>query len=49
MRSDVESILIAAMPTANRAEPKLNKAKVPTEICNMMRKIRRSAANPSGK
>jgi len=46
MRNEVEGILIAAMPTANRAEPKLEKAKVPPDILKVMRSIRRHAANP---
>jgi hypothetical protein len=39
--SDVlEAILIAAMPTANSAEPKLNKETLPREVIALMKNIR---------
>ena len=45
-RNEVEGILISAMPTANSAQPKLTKEKLPKEVINMVRKIRRDRANP---
>jgi len=36
----LEAILIAAMPTANSAEPKLNKETLPREVIALMRNIR---------
>ena len=48
LRNEVEGILIAAMPTANSATPKLpNKAKYPPVVRQMVREIRRSRANPA--
>lgn len=46
MRDEVEGILIAAMPTANSAKPKLNRAKFPSAVSQMVRRIRKSRANP---
>jgi hypothetical protein len=45
-RNEVEGILISAMPTANSAQPKLPKEKLPKEVIDMVRKIRRDRANP---
>ena len=36
----LEAILIAAMPTANSAKPKLNKERLPKEVAAFMRRIR---------
>ncbi len=43
---DIEAILIAAMPTANSAKPRMEKEKIPPDVVTMMRAIRRSRANP---
>jgi len=45
-RNEVEGILISAMPTANSAQPKLPKEKLPHEVIKMVRKIRNDRANP---
>ena len=39
-RDELEAILIAAMPTANSAKPKLNKLNMPSDVVALMRKIR---------
>lgn len=46
MRNEVEGILIAAMPTANSAKPKLQRAKFPRVVSQMVRRIRKYQANP---
>jgi hypothetical protein len=46
MRDEVEGILIAAMPTANSAKPKLKRATFPRVVSQMVRRIRKHAANP---
>jgi predicted GIY-YIG superfamily endonuclease len=43
-RDEIEAILIAAMPTANSAKPKLEKQNLPKEVCAMIREIRRRKA-----
>jgi hypothetical protein len=45
-RDEVEGNLIAAMPTANSAKPRLKRAKFPRAVSQMVRKIRRYQANP---
>jgi hypothetical protein len=45
-RDEIEGILIAAMPTANSARPKLPREQLGKEITTMLREIRRSQANP---
>jgi len=45
-RDEIEGILIAAMPTANSAKPRLKKAKFPAAVKKMARAIRKSHANP---
>ena len=45
-RDEVEGILIAAMPTANSAEPRLSREDLPIEITKMIREIRFAQANP---
>ena len=45
-RNEVEGILISAMPTANSAQPKLPKEKLPKEVIAMVGKIRKNRANP---
>ena len=40
-RSEIEGILIAAMPTANSAKPRLQRERLPAEVSQMMRDIRR--------
>ena len=37
---ELEAILIAAMPTANSAKPKLNKERMPREVVAFMKRIR---------
>jgi hypothetical protein len=46
LRDEVEGILIAAMPTANSAKPKLKRAKYPLVVSRMVRRIRKYQANP---
>ena len=46
MRDEIEGILIAAMPTANSAKPKLKRAKFPLVVSRMVRRIRKYQANP---
>lgn len=46
MRDEVEGILIAAMPTANSAKPKLKRAKYPLVVSQMVRRMRKQMANP---
>jgi hypothetical protein len=48
-RDEVEGILIAAMPTANSAKPRLKRAKFPQVVSQMVRRIRRYQANPLSK
>lgn len=43
---EVEAILIAAMPTANSAKPKMKRQQLPPNAVRMIRDIRRSRANP---
>ena len=38
-RDELEGILIAAMPTANSARPRLPKEKMPTEVGGLLREI----------
>jgi len=45
-RNEIEGILIAAMPTANSARPKLPREQLGKEITTMLHEIRRSHANP---
>jgi hypothetical protein len=46
LRNQVEGILIAAMPTANGAKPRLKRAKVPDLVSRMSRDIYEHQANP---
>jgi hypothetical protein len=46
-RDEIEGILIAAMPTANSAQPRLEREKFPPAVISMVRKLRRDRANPS--
>ena len=47
-RSEIEGLLIAAMPTAaNRMEPKLPREKFPDSVKKMVKKIRRYHADPA--
>jgi hypothetical protein len=46
-RTEVEGILISAMPTANSAQPKLPRERLPKEAIGMIRKIRKGRANPA--
>jgi hypothetical protein len=41
-RNEIEGILIAAMPTANSAKPKMKREALPKEVVKMMRLTRRS-------
>lgn len=45
-RDQIEGILIAAMPTANSAKPKLARHPFPKPVRDMAHKIRRHLANP---
>ena len=45
-RSEIEGLLIAAMPTANSMKPKLPRENFPPEVREMVRKIRRHYADP---
>ena len=45
-RNEIEGILIAAMPTANSARPKLPREQLDGKITTMLREIRSSQANP---
>jgi hypothetical protein len=38
-RDELEAILIAAMPTANSARPKLQKEKMPNEVAQLLHEI----------
>jgi len=46
LRNQVEGILIAAMPTANGAKPRLQRAKMPDVVSRMSRDIYKHQANP---
>lgn len=39
-RHELEAVLIADMPTANSAKPKLNKIKKPPEVRKLMKQMR---------
>ncbi len=41
LRRELEGILIATMPTANSAEPKLRKEAMPAEVAKLMQLLRR--------
>lgn len=45
-RDEIEGILIAAMPTANSAKPRIKRAKMPKSVVQMAANIRRAYANP---
>jgi len=47
LRNQVEGILIAAMPTANGAKPRLKRAKIPDAVSKMTRSIYEHQANPN--
>jgi len=40
LRDELEAILIAAMPTANAAKPKLSKMSMPPTVVGLMRRMR---------
>ena len=46
-RSEIEGLLIAAMPTANSMKPRLPREKFPDSVKKMVRKIRRYHADPA--
>src|ERR1700688_3452335 len=46
LRNQIEGILIAAMPTANGAKPKLKRTKIPDSVSRMSRDIYQHQANP---
>jgi hypothetical protein len=46
-RNQVEAILIAAMPTANGAKPRLKRARIPLVVSRMSRDIYAHQANPN--
>lgn len=45
-RNDIESILIAAMPTANSAKPRIKRESLPVGVRRMVREIGSDRANP---
>ncbi len=49
LRSQVEGILIAAMPTANNANPKLPRQPMPSTVRNLLREIRLAKAQGPAK
>jgi hypothetical protein len=44
--NEVETILIAAMPTANSSQPHMSKITMPREVAAQLREIRRHATTP---
>lgn len=46
LRNQIEGVLIAAMPTANGARPRIKRAKVPSAVSKMTRDIYQHQANP---
>lgn len=46
LRNQIEGVLIASMPTANGAKPKLKRAKLPDMVSKMSRDIYEHQANP---
>ena len=38
-RDELEGVLIASMPTANSAKPKLRRERMPKEVCDLLRCI----------
>jgi predicted GIY-YIG superfamily endonuclease len=46
-RNQIESILIAAMPTANSAKPRIKKESLPAEVRAMIHEIESKRANPN--
>ena len=47
LRTAVEGILIAAMPTANSANPKLPKERMPQPVRDLLREMRRNRVMPA--
>jgi len=45
-RNEIEGILIASMPTANSAKPRIKKESLPAGVRRMVREIQRKRANP---
>lgn len=45
-RNDIEGILIASVPTANSAKPRIKKESLPPPVRRMIREIERKNANP---
>ena len=43
---EVETILIAAMPTANSSKPRMSQIKIPKDVVAMIRRIRRHETEP---
>jgi hypothetical protein len=41
-RTELEGILIAAMPTANSSKPKLTKERMPKEVSDLLKRMRQS-------
>lgn len=46
-RNELEGILIAAMPTANSASPRLGAMRFPKEVANLIHRIRQNRAGIS--
>ena len=45
-RNEIEAILVAAMPTANSAKPRIQKESLPVGVRKMIREIGTTRANP---
>jgi thiamine pyrophosphate-dependent acetolactate synthase large subunit-like protein len=43
---EIETILIAAMPTANSSRPRMSEIKIPKDVVARMKEIRRHAIAP---
>jgi hypothetical protein len=46
IRTEIEGILIASMPTANSARPKIKRESLPPSVRRMIREIEQKRANP---
>jgi predicted GIY-YIG superfamily endonuclease len=46
-RNEIEAILIASMPTANSAKPRIKRESLPVEVRRMVREIEKKRANPN--
>lgn len=46
---EIEGLLIASMPTANSASPKIERVKLPKYVANVLRNVRREKVSVSSK